>query len=67
MRRRLVVFLVRRNFVIRVIKIPGLREWVESIKPRYSHTKPLIDPNQITSLKRGQAIVINSRKSKIRL
>ena len=53
--------------MIREIKIPGLREWVESIKPRYSHTKPLIDPNQITSLKRGKAIIINSGKSKIHL
>ena len=53
--------------MIRVIKIPGLREWVKSIKPRYIHTQPLIDHNQITSLKRGKAIVINPGKSKIRL
>ncbi len=53
--------------MIRVIKIPGLREWVESIKPRYIDTKPLIDISSVTSLKRGKAIIINSGKSKIHL
>ena len=53
--------------MIRVIKISGLAPWVKSIKPRYSHTQPLIDPNQIISPKRGQAIIINSGKSKIRV
>ena len=53
--------------MIRVIKYSSLTEYLETIKPRYSHTKPLIDPNQIMSLKRGKAIVINPGKSKIRL
>ena len=53
--------------MIRVIKYSSLAKYLETIKPRYSHTQPLIDPNQIMSPKRGKAIIINSGKSKIHL
>ncbi len=59
--------------MIRVIKYSSLAEYIKSAKHKkeecqyHRPTTPLIEIAQLTRIKRGQAIIINPGKSKIRL
>ena len=59
--------------MIRVIKYSSLAEYINSRKHKkeecqyHRPTRPLIEIAQLTRIKRGKAIFINSTKSKIRI